>query len=68
MKEIKYLKIKPSHISFLNLCACKGTCLTHACISFFARTDVGAGGSPDNLVESARWVEPRRRVVGLGFL
>jgi hypothetical protein len=23
-----------SHISFLNLCACKGTCLTHAFIPF----------------------------------
>jgi hypothetical protein len=29
--------------------------------SFFARTDVGAGGTPDNLIESARWVEPRCR-------
>jgi hypothetical protein len=32
--------------------------LTHACISFFARTDVGAVGATDRLVQSVRWVEP----------
>jgi hypothetical protein len=60
MKEIKHLKIETAtpHISFLNLCACKGTCLTHACIPFFARTDVDAGGATDSLVQSVRWVEP----------
>jgi hypothetical protein len=26
--------------------------------SFFARTDVGAGGATDSLVQSVRWVEP----------
>jgi hypothetical protein len=35
MEEIKHLKIETVHISFLNLCACKGTCLTHACMSAF---------------------------------
>jgi hypothetical protein len=45
-------------MSFLNLRACKRTCLTHACISFFARTDVGIGGATDRLVQSVRWVEP----------
>jgi hypothetical protein len=25
---------------------------------FFARTDVGAGGATDSLVQSVRWVEP----------
>jgi hypothetical protein len=59
MEKIKHLKIETvTHISFLNLRACKGTCLTHACISFFARTDVDAGGATDNLVQSVRWVEP----------
>jgi hypothetical protein len=26
--------------------------------SFFARTDVGAGGAIDSLIQSVRWVEP----------
>jgi hypothetical protein len=34
-----------------------GTCLTHTCILFCAHRR-GAGGAPDSLVESARWVEP----------
>jgi hypothetical protein len=29
MKEIKHLKIETSHISLLNLRACRETCLTH---------------------------------------
>jgi hypothetical protein len=44
------------------------TCLTHACISFFARTDVGAGGATDSLVQSVHWFEQVAGVIGLGFL
>jgi hypothetical protein len=33
--------------------------------SFFARTDVGAGGVTDSMIQSVRWVEG---MIDLGFL
>jgi hypothetical protein len=61
MEKIKHLKIETAtHIfpKFTRMQGNKGTYLTHACISFFARRDVGADDATDRLVQSVRWVKP----------
>jgi hypothetical protein len=57
MKEIKHLKIETVTHIFPKFMRMQETCLTHACIPFFARTDVGAVGATDSLVQSVRWVK-----------
>jgi hypothetical protein len=39
----------------------KGNVFDLCIYSFFARTDVDAGGATDSLVQSVRWVEPGYR-------
>jgi hypothetical protein len=56
MEEIKHLKIEIATHFFLNLRACIGSCLTRACISFFALTDVGQVAHPTGWLGA--WVEP----------
>jgi hypothetical protein len=58
MEKIKHLKIETATHIFPKFMRMQGTCLTHACIPFFARTDVGAVGATDSLVQSMCWVEP----------
>jgi hypothetical protein len=67
MEEIKHLKIETVTHFFLNLRACIGSCLTHACIPFFCANRRGAGGAPDRLVGRAG-LNQFVGVVGLGFL
>jgi hypothetical protein len=58
IEEIKYLKIETAtHIipKFMRMQEDVFDLCMH---SFFARTDVGAGGATDSLVQSVRWVEP----------
>jgi hypothetical protein len=54
MKEIKHLKIETPHISFLNLRACRETCLTHAFIPFL-RALMWSEGTPDSLAWVSGW-------------
>jgi hypothetical protein len=68
MEEIKHLKIETATHFFLNLRACIGSCLTHACISFFALTDVGQVAHPTGWSGAlAAGLNQFVGVVGLGF-
>jgi hypothetical protein len=74
MEEIKHLKIETGTYFFLNLRACKETCLTHACLSIFCMHSTWGGGVPDT-PESLAWgvggcagLDQITGVVGLGFL
>jgi hypothetical protein len=66
MEEIKHLKIKIVTHIFPKFTRMQGNVFDSCVHSFYCAH--GAGGAPDRLVQSARWVEPRCRVVGLGFL
>jgi hypothetical protein len=66
MEEIKHLKIETVTHIFSKFTRIQGNVFDSCMHSFLCAH--GAGGPPNSLVESARWVEPRYRVVGLGFL
>jgi hypothetical protein len=42
-------KNRNTYISFLNLRACRETCLTHACLLIFLHAQTWGGGAPDGL-------------------
>jgi hypothetical protein len=58
MEEIKHLKIEIATHIFPKFMRMQGDVFDSCMHSFFARTDVGAGGATDSLVQSVRWVEP----------
>jgi hypothetical protein len=58
MEEIKHLKIETVTHIFPKFMRMQGDVFDSYMHSFFARTDVGAGGATDSLVQSVRWVEP----------
>jgi hypothetical protein len=58
MEEIKHLKIETVTHIFPKFMRMQGDVFDSCMHSFFARTDVGAGGATDRLVQSMRWVEP----------
>ena len=58
MEEIKHLKIETITHIFPKFTRMQGNVFDSCMHSFFARTDLGAGGATDNLVQSVRWVEP----------
>jgi hypothetical protein len=47
--------------------ACKGTCLTHACIPFFAPKDMGQVAHPTSWLSRCAGLNQVAGVVGLGF-
>jgi hypothetical protein len=55
MEKIKHLKIETATL-FFSKRACIGSCLTHACIPFFALTNMGRWRTRQ--AGWARWVEP----------
>jgi hypothetical protein len=57
MEEIKHLKIENATHIFSKFTRMQGNVFDSCMHSFFARTDVGAGGATDSLVQSVRWVE-----------
>jgi hypothetical protein len=58
MEEIKHLKIETATHIFPKFMRMQGYVFDSCMHSFFAHTDVGAGGATDILVQSVRWVEP----------
>jgi hypothetical protein len=58
MEEIKHLKIEIATHIFPKFIRLQGDVFDSCMHSFFARTDVDAGGATDSLVQSVRWVEP----------
>jgi hypothetical protein len=67
MEKIKHLKIEITTHIFLKF-TCMHWIVFDSCMhSFFALTDVGAGGAPDRLVGRAG-LNQFVRLVGLGFL
>jgi hypothetical protein len=67
MKEIKHLKIETYTHIFPKFMRMQRDVFDSCMHSFFARTDVGAGGATDSLVQSVRWVEPGCRDDRLGL-
>jgi hypothetical protein len=61
MEKIKHLKIETATHIFPKFTRMKGNVFDLCIYSFFARTDVDAGGATDSLVQSVRWVEPGYR-------
>jgi hypothetical protein len=61
MEEINLLKIETVTHLFSKFMRMQGTCLTHACITFFARTDMWWVAHPTTWLEWARRVGPGRR-------
>jgi hypothetical protein len=61
MEEIKHLKIETVTHIFPKFIRMQGGVFDSCMHSFFARTDVGAGGATDRLVQSVRWVKPGYR-------
>jgi hypothetical protein len=58
MEEIKHLKIENVTHIFPKFMRMQVDVFDSCMHSFFARTDVGAGGATDSLDQSVRWVEP----------
>jgi hypothetical protein len=58
MEKIKHLKIETVIHIFPKFMRMQVDVFDSCMHSFFARTDVGAGGATDKLVQSVRWVEP----------
>jgi hypothetical protein len=58
MEEIKHLKIETAIHIFPKFMRMKGDVFESCMHSFFARTDMSAGGATDSLVQSMRWIEP----------
>jgi hypothetical protein len=58
MEEIKHLKIETATHIFPKFMCIQGDVFDSCMHSFFARTDVGAGGATETVVQSMRWVEP----------
>jgi hypothetical protein len=58
MEEIKHLKIETVTHIFPKFMRMQGDVFDSCVHSFFARTDVGAGGATDSLVQSVCWGEP----------
>jgi hypothetical protein len=58
MEEIKHFKIETTTHIFPKFMRMQGDVFDSCMHSFFARTDMGAGGATDSLVQSVRWVEP----------
>jgi hypothetical protein len=61
MEEIKHLKIETATHIFSKFMRVQEDVFYSCMHSFFTRTDVGAGGATDSLVQSVRWVEPDYR-------
>jgi hypothetical protein len=58
MEEIKHLKIETATHIFPKFLRMQWDVFDSCMHSFFARTNVGAGGATDGPVQSVRWVEP----------
>jgi hypothetical protein len=61
MEEIKHLKIEIVTRIFPKFMRMQEDVFDSCMHSFFARRDVGAGGTTDILVQSVRWIEPGYR-------
>jgi hypothetical protein len=59
MEKIKHLKIETATHIFPKFTRMQGNVFDSCMHFFFARTDVGAGGATDRLVQSVRWVGTR---------
>jgi hypothetical protein len=61
MEEIKRLKIETVTHIFPKFMRMQGDVFDSCMHSFFAHTDVGAGGATDSMVQSVRCIEPGYR-------